>query len=102
MVMKGQVAHWDGCQEEVGTETGMLTTGLTTVTGGTGSTTEMSPAIREGDTENRIVEMDRVWSFVIVDPILWFSSPQFSLIPHLNDKSIIIIWMINFYSQPVS
>ena len=53
MVMKGQVAHWSGCQEELGTDTGRLTTGLTMVTGGTGSTTEMSPAITEGATENR-------------------------------------------------
>ena len=54
MVMKGQVAHWSGFQEEVGTETGRFTTGLTMVTGGTGSTTEMSPAITEGETEKRI------------------------------------------------
>ena len=54
IVMKGQVAHWSGFQEEVGTETGRLTTGLTMVTGGTGSTTEMSPAITAGETEMRI------------------------------------------------
>ena len=53
MVMKGQVAHWSGCQEELGTDTGRLTTGLTMVTGTTGSTTEMSPAIAAGETEKR-------------------------------------------------
>ena len=51
MVMKGQVAHWSGFQEEVGTETGRLTTGLTMVTGGMGSTTEMSPAMAAADTK---------------------------------------------------
>ena len=38
IVMKGQVAHWSGFQDEVGTETGTLTVGLTMLTGNGGMT----------------------------------------------------------------
>ena len=53
MVMKGQVAHWSGFQEEVGSVmTGTDTAGLTMLTGSTGTGREMSPPPLRADTED--------------------------------------------------
>ena len=53
MVMKGQVAHWSGFQEEVGSVmTGTDTAGFTMLTGSTGTGREMSPPPLRADTED--------------------------------------------------
>ena len=53
MVTKGQVAHWSGFQEEVGSVmAGTETAGLTMVTGSTGTGREMSPPPLRADTED--------------------------------------------------